>query len=133
VQAVIRRGGEKAAVLSARRPVHGLALRTIEAALPRRFDPEQARDLDATLELRVRNPSGGSTPLSLRIQRGELHVQPGPAREAGAAAELGADDMIRLVSGSVGWPHLISTGRMLLTGDPFLALRFPALFRLPVG
>jgi hypothetical protein len=108
-------------------------MRAIELALPARFDPDQARDLDATLELRVRKPGGGSTPLSLRIAHGELEVSPGPAPDAGAGAELGADDLVRLVAGAVGWPALVSAGRMSLTGDPFLALRFPALFRLPAG
>jgi hypothetical protein len=113
---------------------HGVAMRAIRAALPARFDPEQARDLDATLELRVRKPhGGGSTPLALRIAHGELEISPGPAPGAGAAAELGADDLVRLAAGAVGWPELISAGRMSLTGDPFLALRFPALFRLPAG
>jgi hypothetical protein len=112
---------------------HGAVMRAIRAALPARFDPDQARDLDATLELRVRKPGGGSTPLALRIARGELEVSPGPAPGAAAGAELGADDLVRLVAGAVGWPALISAGRMSLTGDPFLALRFPALFRLPAG
>ena len=30
------------------------------------------------------------------------------------------------------WPELISSGRFELSGDPFLALRFASLFRLPV-
>ena len=133
VRAVIRRAGEHVAALSVRGPTHAVALHAIRVLLPRRFDRGQARDLEATLELRVRKPRGGSTPLSLRIHEGELSVNPGPARDAGAAAELGADDMIRLAAGSVGWPELVSTGRMLLSGDPFLALRFPTLFRLPAG
>jgi hypothetical protein len=39
--------------------------------------------------------------------------------------------MIRLASGAVGWPALLSSGRLEFSGDPFLALRFPTLFRLP--
>ena len=37
-----------------------------------------------------------------------------------------------LGSGAVAWPELFSSGRFELTGDPFLALRFASLFRLPV-
>jgi hypothetical protein len=133
VQTLHRGGGERVAVLSAHGTTHGAAMLAIRAALPARFDPEQARDLEATLELRVRKPGGGSTPLALRIAHGELQVSPGPATDAGAGAELGADDLVRLVAGVVGWPALVSAGRMSLTGDPFLALRFPALFRLPAG
>jgi hypothetical protein len=109
-------------------------MRAIRVALPARFDPDRARDLEATVELRVRRPGGdGVTPLSLRISHGELRVSPGPAPEAGAAVELGADDIVRLAAGTVGWPQLVSSGRMSMTGDPFLALRFPSMFRLPAG
>jgi hypothetical protein len=41
--------------------------------------------------------------------------------------------MVRLVSGAVGWPELLSNGRLVMSGDPFLALRFPILFRLPAS
>jgi hypothetical protein len=44
----------------------------------------------------------------------------------------GSEDLILLASGAVGWPELLSSGRFELTGDPFLALRFASLFRLPV-
>ncbi|MDQ6744492.1 MAG: SCP2 sterol-binding domain-containing protein, partial [Actinomycetota bacterium] len=94
----------------------------------------RARDLEATLELRLRDPHGGpAAPLALHIVHGSLSVSPGPAAGAGATAELAAEDMVRLVAGSVGWPELVSSGRMTLSGDPFLALRFPGLFRLPAG
>ena len=42
------------------------------------------------------------------------------------------DDLIRLAGGAASWPELFSSGRFELSGDPFLALRFAALFRLPV-
>ena len=54
-----------------------------------------------------------------------------PAR-AHARATIGADDLILLAGGAVTWPQLLSSGRFELTGDPFLALRFASLFRLPV-
>ena len=51
---------------------------------------------------------------------------------AAARALVGADDLIRLAGGAATWPELISSGRFELSGDPFLALRFASLFRLPV-
>ena len=110
-----------------------MALRTIEAALPRRFDPERARDLDATLELRLHGGNGHVRRLTLRIDNGRLTVTPGQAADATAVAEVQAEDAIRLAAGSIGWPELVSSGRLAFSGDPFLALRFPALFRLPAG
>jgi hypothetical protein len=39
--------------------------------------------------------------------------------------------MVLLASGEVGWTELLASGRLTLSGDPFLALRFPRLFDLP--
>jgi hypothetical protein len=36
-----------------------------------------------------------------------------------------------MVSGAASFPELLAWGRLELGGDPFLALRFPSLFRLP--
>ncbi len=60
--------------------------------------------------------------------RVEARVAPSP----GACVELGVGDMIRLASGAAGWPELLSAGRVELSSDPFLALRFPNLFRMSV-
>jgi len=38
-----------------------------------------------------------------------------------------------MVSGEVGWPQLVSAKRLVLWGDPYLALRFPLLFGLAKG
>lgn len=134
LQALRRAGGERVAELTTGAVPQAALIRAVATALPWRFDAAGALDLEATLELRLRDPHGGpAAPLALRIDHGRLSVTPGPAAGAGAAAELAAEDMIRLVAGSVGWPELISSGRMTLSGDPFLALRFPGLFRLPAG
>ena len=95
---------------------------------------DQAHDLDATFELRVRDPRGAEPDrFELRVLEGRCQVRSGAARDPGAVATLGADDMIRLASGAVGWPALLANGRLELSGDPFLALRFPMLFRLPAA
>jgi hypothetical protein len=109
-----------------------LILRAIPLAIPRRFDASSARELEAVFELRVRDSGGGEPArFELSISDGVCTVRQGPADNPGATATLGADDMIRLVSGAVGWPELLSKGRLEMSGDPFLALRFPMLFRLP--
>ena len=118
-----------------RRPVpHKLILKAIPRAIEMRFDPASADGLDAMFELRIRDPGGGApTPFALRVTGGRCEVRPGSGTAAGAVATIGAGELIRLVSGSVGWPQLLATGRLELSGDPFLALRFPMLFQLPVS
>ncbi len=131
-QAIVSRGGERVAGLNGRPVPHRVILRALPYAISRRFDPAAAGDLQAVFELCVTDPRGhGPARYELRIGDGQCQVKPGAAAEAGATATLGADDLIRMVSGAISFPELLASGRMELGGDPFLALRFPGLFRLP--
>jgi hypothetical protein len=111
---------------------HWLILRLLPRAIALRFDGAAARHLEATLELAIRHES---RPVSyaLAIADERCAVIPGAPAQAGARASIGADDLILLAGGAVTWPQLLSSGRFELTGDPFLALRFASLFRLPVA
>ncbi len=114
--------------------VHWARVRILAMAITRRFDPAAAQDLEATLELAVRDPHGRpTTRYAVGISAGRCVVRPGAAETAGARAAVGFDDLVRLAGGGIGWPELFSSGRFELTGDPFLALRFAGLFRLPVA
>jgi hypothetical protein len=131
-EAVVGRGGSRVARLDARPLPHRMILRVLPMAIARRFDPAAAGDLNAVFELRVTDPRGGqSARFGLTIAFGRCGVKPGPASGAGATAAVGAGDLIRMVSGAVSFSELLASGRLELAGDPFLALRFPSLFRLP--
>ncbi len=133
-RAVVSRGGARVAELDARPLPHRLILRMLPSTIARRFDPEAAGDLAAVFELRVTDPhDGGPARFQLTIAAGRCEVKPGPATEAGATATVWAGDLIRMVSGAVSFPELLASGRLELAGDPFLALRFPSLFRLPAS
>jgi hypothetical protein len=133
VSALLRRAGAGMARLDRARVLHWLIVRAIPIVIGRRFDAASARDLEATFELRIRHPRGEEpSSFALDITGGECAVRPGPVEDAGATALVGADDLILLASGAANWPEMLSSGRFQLTGDPFLALRFASLFRLPV-
>jgi len=105
--------------------------RLVALAMGLRFDPARAEGLNATLALRLRILGGRRIlPLTLRVHDGRCEVTPGSSPDAGAQVAIGLLDMIRVGLGVVAWPGLLSSGRLELTGDPFLALRFPTLFRL---
>lgn len=109
-----------------------LITKAMAIVIPLRFDPDKAQGIDTTIALRVRVRSR-LIELAIGISGGACTVRPEAAHHAGATATVGLPDLIRLVLGDVGWPQLLSRGRFALTGDPFLAMRLPALFRLPVG
>lgn len=114
--------------------VHWVLIRLIPRAIARRFDPAAARGLEATVELAIADPHGRpSTCYAVVISGGRCRVAPGTGAPASARAAVRLDDLIALGLGGVGWPELFSRGRFVLTGDPFLALRFASLFGLPSG
>jgi SCP-2 sterol transfer family len=129
----LRHIGGRLARLDRRRLPHWVIVRAVPIVIGRRFDADSAAELEARFELRIRHPHGREpASFALDIARGQCSVRPGPARDAGATALVGADDLILLASGAANWPELLSSGRFQLSGDPFLALRFASLFRLPV-
>ena len=104
----------------------------IARVIPLWFDAARATVLTASFELRVRERAGRDPlRLTLDINDGTCVVQRGADGTAGAVATVGLADLLRMATGLVGWPKLMANGRLELSGDPFLALRFPALFRLP--
>jgi SCP-2 sterol transfer family len=123
--------GQRLARLDRGRAFHWVVVRLLPRAIRMRFDPAAAHDLDATLELAIRHPARPAS-YELAISGASCSVRPGSPSRAGARATIGSDDLILLASGAVTWPELLSSGRFELTGDPFLALRFASLFRLPV-
>ncbi len=131
---LVRRIGAKLAALDRRRAGHWLVLLALPRAIALRFDPAAAVDLAATLELAIRDPAGRPPArYELSIADARCSIRRGEAQRPGARATIGSDDLIQLATGTASWPELLSSGRFELSGDPFLALRFASLFRLPVA
>jgi hypothetical protein len=129
---VVRWWAVRVARWDQRRPVHWIVLRFIPRAIARRFEPPTDQ-LEATFELAIRDPQGRDPArFELAIAGAQCLVRIGAADRPGARAMVGSDDLILLATGAATWPELLSSGRFELTGDPFLALRFASLFRLPV-
>jgi len=132
VQRAVRRGGVRVAQVDRFPGGHLALVRTIERLLPRLFDASAAAGLDAVFALQINHPRGRAPDtLGLAVRQGRLTVARGAPAQAGATVSVGADDMVRLATGDTGWPELLASGRLVLNGDPFLALRFPQLFGLP--
>lgn len=133
-QKVVRRGGGLVARLNRYPHAHAALLLSIYLLIPRLFDPALAQDLDASFELRIPDPAGEDPDIStVLVTGGKCRIIPGPNPTARVVVTTGADDIVRMASGEIGWPQLVSARRMVLWGDPFLALRFPLLFGLPAG
>jgi hypothetical protein len=133
VSRVKQTAGRCLAALDRHRAGHRLIVRALPAAIRRRFDPRSADGLEAVLELAIRDPRGQAAErFELAIAGACCSVRPGAPAQPGARATIASDDLILLATGAASWPELLSSGRFELSGDPFLALRFASLFKLPV-
>jgi hypothetical protein len=132
VSRLLRIGGRGLAALDRHRAVHRIVVRALPSAIGRRFDARSAAGLEAVFELAVRGPGDRADRFELTVADERCSVSPGAPERPGARATIACDDLILLATGSASWPELLSSGRFELAGDPFLALRFASLFRLPV-
>lgn len=108
-----------------------LVAHMIARLLPGRFERDGARDLDATFALRV-TVGRRAAPVTVRIDPAGCAAKAGLSGPVNATAGLTLADLLRVALGRASWPELIAGGRLSMQGDPFLALRLPGLFRLPL-
>jgi hypothetical protein len=127
----VRRGDARISTVD-RGPARRVLLAALPRALARRFDAEAAGDLDTTLALVIRGEDGRAPDrLTVVIANRRCDIRRDAGAPAKASITVGAADIVRLATGAVAWPSLLEGGRLELGGNPFAALRFPALFRLP--
>ncbi|MBC5815637.1 MAG: transcriptional regulator [Candidatus Eremiobacteraeota bacterium] len=88
------------------------------------FQPQAARKLRATYELRM-----GDIVLHLRITNGKLDVQPGPLPDADLVIEAGPAIKL-LMSRELTPKDAIANGSVQLTGDTSLLDRFVDIFQI---
>jgi hypothetical protein len=131
---VVQTGGTQVARINRFPQGHAALLLSIYVLMPLLFDPKWAEGVEASFELRIPDPEGNEPDVStVVVGDGRCQVIPRPDPGARVTVTIGADDIVRMASGAIGWPQLVSARRMVLWGDPYLALRFPLLFGLPAG
>ncbi|MGH3682877.1 MAG: SCP2 sterol-binding domain-containing protein, partial [Natronosporangium sp.] len=99
------------------------------AGLLLRFNPAEAGDLAATLELRLLRPDGGDPdPVAIVIANGRCRVRRHAAAKPDASCAVSIGDLIRLTTGATKLHILWLSGDLVTSGDTDLFLRFPSLF-----
>lgn len=84
------------------------------------------------LEWRITDPArDGTDRWQLIVGRGGAHVERDGTDQPSVALELGALDLLRLITGEKRGPELFLAGRLRIEGDLMLAARLPSLFHLP--
>jgi hypothetical protein len=115
-----------------RGPARRVIVRAAALALPRKFKNDIGRDIDGVLELRFAQPDGGAPDrIQLVMRHGRCRATVGGTARPDAAATIRIPDLFRLAAACVDAGWLVADGRVTVSGDPFLFIRFPAAFGLP--
>jgi putative sterol carrier protein len=113
-----------------RRP---LVLGAIFRQMPRRFNREQAKDVDAVIDWKLKGGrDDGVDRYQVTIKDGRCRVTRRPTEEPRATLELDAVDFLRLAGGVAAGPELFMSGKLKVEGDLMFTARLPARFRVPV-
>ena len=90
------------------------------------FRPEQAQGVDETYELHI-----GDEVLQAQIRAAEIHIQQGEILKADVVFRTDIRSFLELLSGQIQPAEAVSSGRILIEGDPGALSRFVNICRLP--
>ena len=105
-------------------PIETLA--DVVAMYKRRFDPEKAAGLDATIQLDISGEGGGQAYLS--IANGQMEVVDGTHPEPSITVSSSIENFLKLNLGEANPMTLMMTGKVKVRGSVPLTLKFVALF-----
>lgn len=118
-------------------PIAPLFLKMLPFALRAQFRPDYAvdfdgNDIDAMLLLDVLRDGGRRSDqfeVVIENRRCRVHRRDGDGRRPDTTLAISLADLIRSAAAATDPNDLASTGRAAISGDTFLAVRFPAMFR----
>jgi putative sterol carrier protein len=92
-----------------------------EEALPIRFKPEKAADIDVIAQINITGPEGGSWTVTIQNQR--LIVNEGTHLSPTLTLNMNANDFMDLVNGKISAEKAFFTGKVHFKGNINVALK----------
>ena len=109
-----------------------LVLDGIFRQMPKRLKREQAKDIDAVIDWKLRGrPDGRVDHYQVTIRDGKARSTRRPEDDPRATLELDAVDFLRLAAGVAAGPELFMSGKLKIEGDLMFTATLPAMLRVP--
>jgi putative sterol carrier protein len=93
------------------------------------FNPEAARGVDAVIQLNASGAGGGN--YMITIKDGEADMDPGQADNPTVTINVSATDWIAITKGELDPTRAYMTGKLRLSGDIGLMMKFQRMFSQP--
>jgi putative sterol carrier protein len=97
-------------------------------AMPAHFKPEEAGDMNATVQFDLSGEGGGQW--HARLADGKLTVEPGTAAQPNITIITSADNFLALVNGELKPMPAFMTGKVKVKGNVSLLMKMQSLFSL---
>jgi putative sterol carrier protein len=109
-----------------------LVLGGIFRQMPRRFNREKAKDVDAVVDWEIGGaPDGGADRYQLVIKDGKCRTTSRPTEKPRATIKVDGVDFLRLAAGTAQGPELFMSGKLRIEGDMMFTAQLASLFRVP--
>jgi putative sterol carrier protein len=103
-------------------------VKQIFSEMPRRFDPDAARGLNAVIQFSLSGDKGGS--YHAIIENGTIDVREGVHRSPHMTLSMKGEDYIALATGTLSTQMAFMTGRLRIAGDMELAVKMQSFLRV---
>jgi putative sterol carrier protein len=103
------------------------SVREIFAALPGRLNPQAAQGVDCVIQFDLSGDGGGQ--YHAKIKDGAAAVIEGPHPSPNMTFIMAAQDWVDLTSGKLDGMSAFMSGKLRISGDMGLAMKFQTLFR----
>jgi len=90
------------------------------------FDPEQAKGVNAIVQLNTTGEGGGTH--HINIESGRAELVDGIAVEPTVTITTTAKDWLAIVAGELDTTKAFMTGKLIVDGDMMLMMRFQKMF-----
>jgi len=86
-----------------------------------RFNPDKARNIDATVQVELSGPNGGNWYVVIKDQK--LEVKEGVHANPTLSVKMKDTDYVDMVNGKISGPRAYMTGKLKLKGDTGVGMK----------
>lgn len=102
-------------------------VKQIFSEMPRHFDREAARGLNAVIQFRLSGDEGGH--YHVIIRDGSIDVREGAHQSPHVILTMSGEDYVELATGKLSAQMAFMTGKLRINGDMGLAVRMQSLIK----
>ncbi len=100
------------------------------ASMQRRFQPDAAKDIQATYQWRIKGKSGSpDRNFAVLVNKGSFEIKDGLVEKADTTFDIDEDSYLRMVNGQLKGMVAVLTRKLQISGNIFLGSKMDSFFK----